>query len=203
MMLQNISLVSFDALAVHLVKELDRLLDVGNQIVTATLGEVLPHDNPEHLHTIRVRGHGVGRYNPSPGPQLMGQREFVILAVLVLGETESNERKTLTSGLAHDDEATLAKALGQVVGNSCQVGHDGVITLLSQADQLIILTNNLRCTLGEVECEGSLVGAEVVDVEDEFLREVLGRTPQNPTNTRIDKAVLLGKLVSLPWIQMG
>ena len=61
-----------------------------------------------------------------------------------------------------------------------------MIAPLTKADQLVILAYNLGGTLGEVEGEGSLVSAEVVDVEDEFLRKELGRTPDDPTDTRVD-----------------
>ena len=42
-----------------------------------------------------------------------------------------------------------------------------------------------------------MVGAEVVDVEDELLREILGRSPDDPANTRIDKTVLEHRSVRL------
>jgi hypothetical protein len=51
------------------------------------------------------------------------------------------------------------------------------------------LSNDLRSTLGEVERETRLVGSKVVDVEDELLREVFGRTPDNPTNTRVNLGI--------------
>jgi hypothetical protein len=44
----------------------------------------------------------------------------------------------------------------------------------AEADELVVLPDDVRCALGEVEGEGCLFGAEVVDVEDEFFGEVLG-----------------------------
>jgi hypothetical protein len=38
--------------------------------------------------------------------------------------------------------------------------------MLAEADQLVVLADDLRGAFGEVEREGGLVGAEVVDVED-------------------------------------
>jgi hypothetical protein len=36
-----------------------------------------------------------------------------------------------------------------------------------------------------------LVGAEVVDVEDEFLRKVFGVAPDDPADAGVDEAVLV------------
>jgi translation initiation factor 6 (eIF-6) len=46
-------------------------------------------------------------------------------------------------------------------------------------------------TAAEVEGEGGLVGAKVVDVEDEFLREVFGVTPDNPADSRVDETIFM------------
>jgi len=42
---------------------------------------------------------------------------------------------------------------------------------------------------GEVEGEGGLVCAEVVDVEDQLLGEVFWGSPDDPTYTWVDEAV--------------
>jgi len=46
--------------------------------------------------------------------------------------------------------------------------HDAAVAGLAQADQLVVLSDDLASAAGEVQREGGLVGAEVVDVEDEF-----------------------------------
>lgn len=46
-------------------------------------------------------------------------------------------------------------------------------------------------TFGEIEGEGWLVSTKVVYVEDEFIRQVLFVPPDNPSNSSIDKAVLV------------
>jgi hypothetical protein len=43
----------------------------------------------------------------------------------------------------------------------------------AKPDELVVLSDDVGGALGEVEGEGRLFGAEVVDVEDEFFREVL------------------------------
>ena len=54
--------------------------------------------------------------------------------------------------------------------------------MLSKADQLIVLTDDL----GEVEGEGGLICTEVVYVEDELFRKEFRGTPDDPANARVD-----------------
>ena len=64
--------------------------------------------------------------------------------------------------------------------------HDGAISPLAQADQLVVLPDHLGSTFGEVESEGCLVRTKVVDVEDELLRKILWRAEDHPAHTRVD-----------------
>ena len=61
--------------------------------------------------------------------------------------------------------------------------------MLSEADQLVVLPDHLGGAFGEVEGEGGLVCAEVVDVEDQLLGEVFWGSPDDPTYTWVDEAV--------------
>lgn len=49
----------------------------------------------------------------------------------------------------------------------------------------------LRSSFGEVERERALVGTEVIDIEHQFLGQVLGITPHDPTHTWVYKPVLV------------
>jgi hypothetical protein len=62
--------------------------------------------------------------------------------------------------------------------------------VLAKPDKLVVLANDLAGAFAEVEREGSLVGAEVVDVENKLLGQVLGAAPDNPANTGVDETVL-------------
>lgn len=62
--------------------------------------------------------------------------------------------------------------------------------MLAETDELVVLSHDLGSTLGEVEGEGGLVSTEVVDVEDKVLGEVLGSSPEDPTDTGVDETVL-------------
>ena len=57
---------------------------------------------------------------------------------------------------------------GEVVGGTSEVDHDAAVAGLAETDQLVVLGDDLTSASREVQREGRLVGAEVVDVEDEF-----------------------------------
>jgi hypothetical protein len=54
---------------------------------------------------------------------------------------------------------------------------------------LVVLADDLGSAFGKVEGEGGLVGAQVVDVEDEFFGEEFGGAPDYPTYAWVDEAV--------------
>lgn len=56
---------------------------------------------------------------------------------------------------------------------------------------MVVLSDDLRSSAREVEGKRCLIGTEVVDVEDEFLGQVLGVAPYNPTDTRVYESVLV------------
>ena len=81
----------------------------------------------------------------------------------------------------------------KIVCCPCQIEHDIAISTLSQPDQLVVLSDNLTRAARKIESEGSLIGAEVVDVEDEFLRQVGWISPDDPTDAWVYKAVLVAR----------
>lgn len=113
--------------------------------------------------------------------------EFVEMRLLLflIVEAESHERKAFSAALAHDDEPKVGKASSKIVSRSGQVGHNELIAMFSEANQLVILANDLGGAFGKVKGKGGLIGPEVVDVEDEFLGEVFGRAPDTPSHAGI------------------
>lgn len=191
----NKGLLSLDRLLVRILQQSQAESNVVDEHVASALGEVLSHNDTQHLELLGVRRHRVRGDDPSPGAQVVRERKLVVVAVLstlsgVL-EAEGHEGQALAAALRHDDEAVALEHLGEVVGGAGQVAHDGLIAPLAEADELVVLANDLGGTLGEVEGEGGLLGAEVVDVEDEVLGEVLVGAPDDPANTGVDEAVLV------------
>lgn len=54
---------------------------------------------------------------------------------------------------------------------------------------LVVLGNNHVSILGEVEVEGRLVCAQIVDMEDQALVHARPVTPDNPANARVHQPI--------------
>lgn len=46
-------------------------------------------------------------------------------------------------------------------------------------------------TFGEVESEGGLIGAKIVDMEDKFIRQIRLVSPHNPTDSSVNQTVFV------------
>ena len=156
-------------LLVHTVQSLHRQFNILDQRIASASREIFAHDHAHELQLLAVRRHRVRGHDPAPLAELMRDGELVVVMTLGRIQSERDEREALATGLAHEDEAELFETGGEVVRGAGQIGHDAAVTLLSQADHLVVLSDDLGGALGEVEGEGCLVCAEVVDVEDEFL----------------------------------
>jgi hypothetical protein len=119
----------------------------------------------------------------------VSQCEFIVVFVSFGVQAESYEREAFSVAFGHDDEAELGEGLGEVVCCAGEVGHDGAVAVLAEADELVVLADDLGGAFGEVEGEGGLVCAQVVDVEDEFFGEVFGAAPDDPAYAWVDEAV--------------
>ena len=178
-------------LSTHRIQTLQRGFDVRDKGIASRAGEVLPYDDAHEFQLLAVRGHGVGGHDPAPFAEVVGHGEFVVVRVAGGVEAEGDEGEALASGLGEDEEAQFGEGGGEVVCCAGEVEHDGAVAVFAEADHLVVLADDLGGALGEVESEGGLVGAEVVDVEDEFLGEVFGRAPDDPAHARVDEAVLV------------
>jgi hypothetical protein len=120
---------------------------------------------------------------------LVSKREFIVVLLELGVEAEGNEGKTIAGSLRHDDEPQLLEGVGEIICSAGEVRHDGAVTVLSKADQLVVLADDLGGAFGEVEGEGGLIGAQVVNVEDKFFGEEFGSAPDDPAYAGVDKAV--------------
>lgn len=189
----NIIRVFLQHLLIHLIQQTKTKLDIIDQLLAPAPAKVLANNHPQHLHLLRMRRHRIRRHDPAALAQLMRNRELIV-PLLQLGiKTERDERQTAALAIAHDQESHTLEGCGEGVSDAGEVKHDGAVSVLAEADELVVLADNLGGALREVEGEGGLVGAEVVDVEDEFLGEELGVTPDDPADARVDESVLVAR----------
>jgi hypothetical protein len=166
MVLHMIHIVAQQLLLIHLNQLRKRKFQIRHQTITPTTREILPHNHTHHLQTLAVRRHSIRRNDPAALAQLVRDGELVEVVLARWVEAESDERQALAAGLRHEDEAHGLHGGGEVVGGAGEVEHDAAVAGFAEADQLVVLGDDLAGAAGEVEGEGGLVGAEVVDVED-------------------------------------
>ena len=189
----NIIRVLLQHLLIHLIQQTKTKLDIIDQLLAPAPAKVLANNHPQHLHLLRMRRHRIRRHDPAALAQLMRNRELIV-PLLQLGiKTERHEREATALAIAHDQESHTLESCGEGVSDAGEVEHDGAVSVLAKTDELVVLADNLGGALGEVEGEGGLVGAEVVDVEDEFLGEELGVAPDDPADAGVDEAVLVAR----------
>ena len=178
--------VSFHSLCVHLVQRVQRKLDIRNKCITPRTRKILSHHNPHQLEFVAMRRHSVGGNHPASFTKMVGNGEFVIVMLVFRVQAECNKWQSGTTLLAHQQEPELLKVSRQIVGSTGEIEHYGAITMLSKSNHLIVLSNDLRRTFGEIQGKRSLIRTEVVDIEHKFLGQVFGRAPYNPSYARID-----------------
>jgi hypothetical protein len=189
--MKNLLLITLQRLPIHLLQHTQRQLNIRHQTIASILRKVLPHNHTHKLQLIGMRCHRISRNDPTPLAELMRDRELVEMMTRLGIDAEGDEGEGSTPTGRHDEEAQLLQLGGEVVGCAGEVHHDGAIATLAKADELVVLTDDLRGALREVEGEGCLVGAEVVDVEDELFGEELGGAPDHPADARVDEAVFV------------
>jgi hypothetical protein len=159
LVITNILLIILDRLPIHLVQHLQTQFNIRQELITPTLAEILSYYHSQHFEVFSMRCHGICRNNPRALAQNMSECEFIVVFVCLGVQAEGYEGKTLSVALGHDDEAELGEGVGEVVCCAGEVGHDGAVAVLAEADKLVVLTDDLGGALGEVEREGGLVCA--------------------------------------------
>src|SRR5271156_3275241 len=97
-------------------------------------------------------------------------------------QAEGDKRQRAPTTGRHDDESEGLELRSEVIGCASQIEHDAPVAALAEADELVVLADDLAGALGKVERERGLFGAEVVDVEDKFLGQEFRRAPDNPAD---------------------
>jgi len=187
----NVLLILLYRIFVHLIQDTGTEPNIAKQLITPALAKILSNHHSQHLQVLCLWRHGVGWDDPRALAELMSKGEFVVVFVSLRVDAEGNKGESGAVLLGHDDEAKLFEGVGEVVSSVGEVRHDGAITVLAEADELVVLTDDLGGTFGKVKGEGSLVSSEVVDIEDELFREVFGGSPDDPAYTGVNESILV------------
>jgi hypothetical protein len=140
--------------------------------------ESVAHDDPLNRGVLPSGGQRVRRDEPAARSKFLCEVEDAEV-VPPIGELPSDRRYSQVRVAAKDDieDAYGPYSLGEVGGNGVRGVLDFLIPLFAEAKKIVIGTDDLPAGPREVEIEGRHLSAEVVDVEDQFLRKVLGLAP--------------------------
>ena len=165
----------------------------GSQVLEEQVGEVVAeavsaHD-PQDREVLPVSWERVGGDLPSAFPQRSGQRVYVPpCGVVGRGEREDGQfvspgqQPELREGL--DPASEVHRDVTGGLLHRCEPGP-------SQPGERVVLRDDLRARSGEVQGEGRLVAAQVVDVKDQLLGQRRRVAPQDPAHARVDQSVLV------------
>lgn len=159
LMLKDILLASLDLLFIHIIQQTHAQLDIIQELIAARLAEILSHDYAQHLEVFGIGCHGVSGDDPGSTAELVSECEFVVVMAFLGVEAEGYEGQPGAVLLGHDDESKLGERVGKVVCGAGEVRHDAAVTVLAETNELVVLADDLRRALGEVESEGCLVGS--------------------------------------------
>lgn len=85
------ALVTLNHFSIHLLENLQPVLDIKEQAVTAGATEIFTDDYTHKLELFAVRCHGVRRNDPSALTELMSESELIIEMFLGRVKAESND----------------------------------------------------------------------------------------------------------------
>ena len=131
---------------------------------------------------LRVGRHGVRRDGPAVPAEPVGDFELVVVGVVMKREGDDGHTDILRQDL---EPANALYGFGECLGVLRAVSHDALVALEAEAYELVVLSNNLASSLGEIQCECRLVGAEVIHVEHELLGQIDLVPPDHPADTGV------------------
>ncbi len=165
-------------------------LDVGDEHVRQVVREAASNDDAQRREIGAVLGEGVRRYLPAALAQGVRHVEHrVVLDAVFQREREDGKlvapREQLERADLGDPRTRAAsRRRAHTPGRVAIAGEP-------EADEVVVLRDDLRAGSREVEREGRHVVAEVVHPEDQVLRERVGVAPDDPADTGIHEPVLV------------
>lgn len=160
-----------------------RLFEVVDQQVGQIVAEAVANNDPQHGQVFSVGREGVGRYQPAALAQCRGDIEHRV-AVLAVGQGECEHRQLTPVG-QQPEGPEPSDAVCQAGRDSAGVLLNPAIALGAQAQEVVVLGDDLGARTGKVQREGRHLAAEVVDAEHQVLGQRLGVAPDDPSDPRI------------------
>ena len=170
---------------------LDRAFDVVEQKSREIAADPVTDQDALDDGVLAVRWQRIGRDLPAPHPHSLGQ---VIEgeAVIGVGQPVGDSGQAAVTVIDHLERPEL-RQLGTEPLRGIRTGLlDGRVAFAAQAQEVVVLRDDLATGAGEVQREGRHVAAEIVDVEDQLFGQVFLRGPDRPSRRRAARARTCG-----------
>jgi len=163
--------------------------DVADQHAGEVVGESVADNYALDGYVFAVGGHAVGGHLPAAVAKAVGQ---VVEGPTGGGVFEGpGDDGEIDAGGKHLEGPERRYFSGKLDGNLLTGLVDGAVAGFPETDEVVVLGDDLAGGAGEVDGQGGHGAAEVVDVEDEFGRQVAGFAPYDPADTGVDEAVFM------------
>ena len=176
-------------------RETDSILEITNERQRSRLTKILSNDDSEQFDLLGVWSESVSWNDPSSLSEMSSDSEFVESPFGILLQSPGDERETISATVGEDLEQVavvdLLDFVGESIGDFRQRGHNSSIATLPESEELVVLSDDLRSTFAEVESDARLRRTEVIEREDDFVREMFLSSPDAPSDTGVDESIFV------------
>src|SRR5215218_3245789 len=162
-------------------------LEVREQHVRHVVGEAAPHHDSERSEVLAVLREGVRGHLPAPFAERV--RDVEDGEVVDRVAHFEREDRQLVPSREQLERAELLDLTRQAGGDIPRVALDAAVAVEAKPEKVVVLRDHLRARPREVERERRHIVAEVVDPEDQALRQSLAVTPDDPAHAGVDEPV--------------
>ena len=163
------------------------------QQVGHVMAETVPDDDALYGQVLAVGGQGVSRDEPASGAELLSEVEQAE-RVRKAGLEPPRRGGDSVGRVAVEGDSERSQGPdfpGEVPGRLVRGGVHPRVAFAAEADERVVLRDDLAAWAGEVQVERGHGPAEVVDVEDQVLGECVGGAPQHPAAAERGEAHLV------------
>src|SRR5210317_285092 len=177
-----------DRIALEVV---DAALEILDQQVCQITAEAVPDQDAHDDQVLPLRRHAVGGDLPAAAANPVGQVEQVEARIGAFLEGPAHRRDTAAAVVDNLEDAELLDFVGEILGRVVAGLVDLAVSFNTQAQEIVILGNDLSAGAGEVQGEGRHVAAQVVDPEDQVVGQVFLVAEDAPADTERGQSELV------------
>src|SRR6266480_5296631 len=161
---------------------------IGKQQIGHLAAEPLLDDDAQDGEVFAVPGKGIGRHKPAAIAQPFREIEDVEVRLLFQDKGEDRELVAATDEPERPHFGNLGR---EMQGNVLASLLNARIAGPAEAEEVVVLGDDLVAGTREIQGEGGHLAAEVVHVKDEIIGQLVFVAPDDPADAGIDKTVFM------------